>query len=99
MTPEVWEQGHVLIYPDLAVEVVSPNDLAYETQEKVEEYLRAEVPLIWVIYPQDHVVLVYRKDGSTARLCDGDELSGEDVVPGFSCRVHDLFPDVPQSLK
>jgi hypothetical protein len=36
--------------------------------------------------------MVYRKDGTMARLRDGDELSGEDVVPGFRCRVNELFP-------
>jgi Uma2 family endonuclease len=50
MTPEqAMEEGHTTIAPDLAVEVVSPNDLAYEVAEKVSEYLTAGVRLVWVI--------------------------------------------------
>src|SRR5262245_59560195 len=40
-------KGHVRIPPDLAVEVVSPNDLAYEVEERIEDYQKAGVPLIW----------------------------------------------------
>lgn len=94
ITADLWEQGQLLIAPDLAAEVVSPNDLAYDTDLKIEEYLRAGIALIWMIYPQDHVIMVFRKDGTTARLRDRDELSGEDVVPGFLCRVNELFPHV-----
>src|SRR5262249_41139751 len=44
--------GSLSIPPDLAIEVVSPNDLAYDVAAKVEEYLNAGVPLIWVIDPE-----------------------------------------------
>lgn len=37
--------GHITIAPDLAVEVVSPNDTAYEVETKIQEYLGADVPL------------------------------------------------------
>ncbi len=37
--------------PDLAVEVVSPNDSAEEVEEKLSDYRKASVPLVWVIYP------------------------------------------------
>jgi Uma2 family endonuclease len=91
-----WEQlsadGYTTIPPDLAVEVVSPNDLASEIEEKVEEYLRAGVRLVWVIHPETRVVQVIRGDGTGNRLRAQDELSGEDVVPGFRCRVADVFP-------
>src|SRR4051812_17905921 len=44
-------KGHCPIPPDLAVEVISPGDLADEVEEKVSEYLRANVPLVWVVHP------------------------------------------------
>lgn len=94
ITFDFWEQGYHSIAPDLAVEVLSPNDLAYEVDEQIEEYLRAGVLLIWIINPQDHVVTIYRKDGTTRRLRVGDELNGEDVVPGFRCLVDELFPHI-----
>jgi Uma2 family endonuclease len=84
--------GYVTLAPDLAVEVLSPNDLDYETDQKIEDYLAAGVPLVWVINPQSKTVLIYRADGSIQGLRANDELSGEGVVPGFRCRVGDIFP-------
>ena len=85
-------EGHARIAPDLAVEVVSPNDLAEETMEKVRDYRSASVRLVWVIYPGCRVALVFRADGSSSLLTEDQELSGEDVVPGFTCRVRDVLP-------
>ena len=84
--------GHCLIAPDLAVEVVSPNDLVYEVEDKVEEYLNAGVRLVWVIHPNVRTVWTYRLDRSFAGLRESDLLSGEGVIPGFECIVRDLFP-------
>jgi Uma2 family endonuclease len=83
--------GHVRIPPDLVVEVVSPRDTACELDQKVEEYLRAGVRLIWVVYPSTRRVMVYRTAGGISRLGPADELGGEDVLLGFACRVADLF--------
>lgn len=88
----VLPRGHCRIAPDLAVEVVSPNDAFSEVETKVSEYLAAGVRLVWVIDPPTRVVLVYRPDGTGARLHNGDSLPGESVVPGFQCPVAELFP-------
>jgi Uma2 family endonuclease len=85
------EEGHILIPPDLAVEVVSPNDLDYEVQRKVEEYLKAGVRLVWVVNPQTHKVQVHRATGPGTILRESDDLDGEDVIPGFRCPIQDLF--------
>jgi Uma2 family endonuclease len=85
-------EGYIYIPPDLAAEVVSPNDLSYDVVAKVVEYLDAGVPLIWVIDPEVRTVHVYRGDGSVSLLREEDELSGEDVVPGFRCPVSAIFP-------
>jgi Uma2 family endonuclease len=84
-------EGHCRIAPDLAVEVTSPNDLFDDVEEKVEEYLTAGVRLVWVVHPSTRTVRVRRADGTISLLREADELSGEDVVPGFRCRVSDLF--------
>ena len=83
--------GHIRLPPDLAVEVVSPNDLYYEVEEKVREYRQAGVRLLWIVVPPSRSVLVRRLDGTITEAHEGDELSGEDVVPGFRCRVADIF--------
>jgi Uma2 family endonuclease len=92
-TQDRWSEGYVIIPPDLAVEITSPTDEVYELEEKVEEYLRAGVRLIWVIHPEIRVVQVIRADRSGLRIASGGELSGEDVVPGFRCPVDALFPE------
>lgn len=83
--------GHCTIAPDLAVEVVSPNDEFSRVSTKVHEYLDAGVSLVWVVDPVGEEVLVYRQAGTRAFLTGKDYLDGEDVVPGFRCRIGDLF--------
>lgn len=87
--------GWARLAPDLAAEVISPNDLYEEVDQKIEEYLRAGVRRVWVVVPQTRLVRVYRPDGTSVRLGEDDELDGEDVLPGFRCRVRDLFPQPP----
>jgi Uma2 family endonuclease len=84
-------EGHIRIAPDLAAEVVSPNDLAYEVDDKVVEWLGAGVFLVWVVNPQTRTVQVHRQDGPGLILRAEDELTGGDVLPDFRCRVADLF--------
>lgn len=91
MSAEELKKGFILIPPDLAVEVVSPKDLAYEIGGKIEEYLSAGVPLIWVVNPEQRTVHVYRADGSVSLLHERDEMSGEHILPGFRCHVSELF--------
>lgn len=85
------ERGHLRIAPDLAAEVLSPNDLAYEVDVKIQEYFDAGVKLVWEINPESRSVAVHRADGSSTRLRESDELTGEDVLPGFRMKVGDLF--------
>jgi Uma2 family endonuclease len=84
--------GYAQLAPDLAAEVISPNDLYEDVDEKIEQYLRAGVRLVWVISPRNHTIRVYRVNGSSHSLRENDELDGEDVVSGFRCPVRDLFP-------
>lgn len=83
--------GHCKIAPDLAIEVVSPNDEFSQVSTKVHEYLDAAVQLVWVVDPVGEEVLVYRQDGTRAILTGKDYLDGESVVPGYRCLVADLF--------
>lgn len=83
-------EGHCPIAPDLVVEVISPNDTAYEIDEKVREFLDAGVPLVWVVNPEQRTVEIHRASGPGAILRENDEISGEDVVPEFRCRVGDF---------
>ena len=88
MLPDGW----IRICPDLAVEVVSPNDTAEELDENLKDYESAGIALVWVLYLKSRSVMIYRGDGSIGRAHETDELSGEDVIPGFRCAVRDLLP-------
>ena len=89
---DVSPEGWVKIPPDLAVEVVSPNDRAGELEEKLDDYRKVRVPLIWVIYPKHAQGQVLRRDGPPSELVEDDELSGEDVIPGFRCLLREILP-------
>jgi Uma2 family endonuclease len=88
-------EGHCPVVPDLAVEVLSPNDTAYEVDAKVRLYLDAGVRLVWVVNPQQRTVEVHRPTSLGSILREQDDLTGEDVVPGFGCRVGDFFEPPP----
>ena len=81
------------IPPDLVVEVVSPSDIASEVHAKVAELLANGVRMVWVVYPGPREVHVYRANGHPSILIASDEITGEDVVPGFTCSVADFFPE------
>ena len=66
--------------------------IASELDEKAEDYQKTGVGLVWVIHPESGTASVYRSDSSVSRLHQDDELSGEEVIPGFRCRVRSLFP-------
>jgi Uma2 family endonuclease len=79
------------LVPDLAIEVVSPHDYWGAVEEKVAEYLAAEVRLVWVVSPKTKSVHVYRPGNEVLRLSGDDELSGADVLPGLALKVSELF--------
>ena len=77
--------------PDLAVEVVSPDDTASEVKTKVSEYFEAGAKLVWIIYPDTREVVVFRSARESTVLSSQDTLDGGEVIPGFSCTVAELF--------
>ena len=91
-TSDQFIAGHCEIVPDLIVEVVSPKDSYYDIQRRVHDFLTVGCPLVWVINPNSRLATVYRKDGLIVEVDDQSELSGEDVLPGFRCRLADVLP-------
>lgn len=89
--PDGLPDGYINGAPDLAVEVVSPGDTASEIQNKVQDYLAYGTQVVWVVYPQQRLVVTYYPDGTARTLRETESLSGEAVIPGFSCRVSDIF--------
>ncbi len=82
--------------PDLAVEVASPSQDAGDMAAKARTYLRGETRLVWVVWPRSAHIDVWRPDNllaPAATLHLGDALDGENVVPGFTYPVGDVFAD------
>jgi Uma2 family endonuclease len=77
--------------PDLAVEIISPYDLYERVISKVEEYLAGGVQQVWLISPEHKTVTIYRAPTHTTILTEADDLVSEELLPGFRCRVADLF--------
>jgi Uma2 family endonuclease len=77
--------------PDLAFEVLSPDDRPEETREKVAEYLTHGVPVVVVVDPDVHMVTVFRPATPELALATDDVLDLGDVVSGFRCSVRALF--------
>jgi Uma2 family endonuclease len=77
--------------PDLAVEVISPNDPYTEVQGKVLAWLEAGTRMVVVVNPRQQTVAVYRSRTDIAILTETDTLDGQDVVPGWTLPIADLF--------
>ncbi len=77
--------------PRLAVEVLSPNDRANKVLRKINDYLRCGVGMVWVIDPEIRTVTVHQPGKQQIELTESQELTGEDVLPGFRCLVSDFF--------
>ncbi len=88
-------EGYVESSPDLVMEVLSPGDLAYEIDGKIEDYLSAGVRLIWVVNPKTRTLRIHRPAdsplGPIGAASETDMITGEDVLPGFECRVAEFF--------
>lgn len=89
--PEEEPKGYPASAPDLVVEVLGADDRPGEVLAKVGEWLNAGVRLVWVVDPGKRVARVYRADGDESQLQGGESLDGEDVVPGFSLPLEQLW--------
>lgn len=77
--------------PDLAVEVVSPTDLANEVAAKVQEWLRTGCRMVWVVDPENRSVTVHRSLTEITVLTVADTLTAGELLPEFSMPVAKVF--------
>ncbi|MBX6331464.1 MAG: Uma2 family endonuclease [Gemmatimonadaceae bacterium] len=89
--PEGIGRGFLRTAPDLAVEVLSPEDTAAGIEEKIADYFGAGTRLVWVVDPKARTVAVYRPGAHAYVLAAHERLEGEEVLPSFSCRVGEIF--------
>lgn len=84
---------YVPVAPDLAVEVVSPNDKYTEVAHKIRLYLAYGTRVVWIVDPKYRTVEVHTSDGMKTLQAD-DMLDGSGVLPGFTLALRDVFPAV-----
>jgi Uma2 family endonuclease len=84
---EAWQ-----VVPSLAVEIISPTNTAEKVLEKIEEYFAHGVRRVWLIYPKQRVIHVF-KDSKTIQVLHADDtLEGGDLLPVFKVPVGELLP-------
>ncbi len=84
--------GFIDAAPDLIVEVLSPSNTTKQIRAKLREYFAKGVRLVWVIAPEDRTLTIYRTVDEGRLLHESATVTGEDVLPGFTCRVSDMLP-------
>lgn len=89
--PDGIPSGYIDTIPDLVVEVVSPSDRAGQVQAKFEQWIEHGVKLVWLVHPEQRSITVYRSLSEVHALHEGDTLTGDPVLPGFSCPVAKVF--------
>ena len=92
--PVVAREAAWNVVPDLAIEIVSPTNLAEEIDRKITDYFQAEVRLVWVFYPDSGRVYVYQSPTHVSVVERADTLDGGDVLPGFRLPITALYEAV-----
>jgi Uma2 family endonuclease len=93
LPPRDERRKYLELAPDLVVEVISPSDRGGAVHEKVMLWLSYGVRMLWLVNPMKESVTVYRPDRGPILLHKGSTLHGDDVLPGFTMAVADVFPE------
>ncbi len=86
-----YDDGFVPGAPDIAVEVVSPSNTAAEIERKIGEYLAAGSQRVWVVYSANRRVIIHHPDGTTFTYTRDDVITDEELLPGFSLPLSEIF--------
>ena len=84
--------GYIEVPPDLLVEVLSPSNTSKQIRGKLRGYFAKGVRMVWVIAPEDRTLTIYRTPDEGRLVHESAPVTGDDVLPGFTCRVNDLLP-------
>lgn len=85
--PKTYWQGA----PDLAVEVLSPDDSPRKVEKKTSDWLAGGAREVWNVNPKNRTITVHRSPTDATVLSENDELDGGALVPGFRCKVSEIF--------
>jgi Uma2 family endonuclease len=88
-----------LLVPDLAIEVLSQGNTRAEMARKRQEYFKAGTILVWMIDPRSRTAVVYRSPDEGHTLNENDRLDGENVLPGFTLPLAELFAELDRKAE
>lgn len=97
-TRDARRRGPVDRVPDIAIEVTSPDDRPGRVAERLAFYLRAGVPLVWLIDPDDRTVSVFEPRRPARIMGVEDTLDGEPVLSEFELPLAELFSVLDEGL-
>ncbi len=83
---------YVPVAPDIAIEVIAPNSPTLYMDDKAQLYLQGGTRMFWVIFPDNRCLVEYRAGQPRRTLIHDDLLDGDDVLPGFTLPVREIFP-------
>jgi hypothetical protein len=83
---------------DFVIEVISPSDRPNMMADKIRDWLRAGVQLLWYVHPETGNITVYRGDHVTQVPAE-ETLDGIDIVPGFRIRLRDVLNELDEETQ
>ena len=86
-------RGYAEVVPDLVVEVVSPRDTVEDAADRAAMWLNHGVQLVWIVHPASRTIDVHQLGAGLTTLTESDQLSGENILLGFSCPVAAIFAE------
>lgn len=89
------DAGTMPIPADLAIEVLSPNDINYRVSRKVRLYLENDFLTVWVVDPAARSITIHTNDAPGRVLREQDEIDVGDLIPTFRCKVAEIFAGTP----
>jgi Uma2 family endonuclease len=88
------KDGYFETPADLIVEVAGYSNPPKRLQEKIEDYLNMGCRRVWAIHPNQRTLSIYRSMDAVRELNENDTVEDAEVLPGFTCKVADLFGEI-----
>jgi Uma2 family endonuclease len=88
---EVPEDPIASLFPDLAVEIITPNNTKREIERKLDDYFTAGCKLAWIIDPKTRTAKIYTSVRRFSEIDETGSLDGGTVLPGFTLSLAKLF--------
>lgn len=84
-------EGFAGFAPDICIEIISPSEDRHEMDDKVREYFAAGAQQVWHLFPPTQTLRLFTAPDVFTDLTADDVIDGGDLLPGFQCRVAELF--------